>query len=268
LQKVIHKTLRTGEAIQSEQEFSIPHSKVKRWVIWNATRPDENMVLLIATDITDHRQLEDILSRQKEELSEFAHVMSHDLQGTLHNALVYSELLEDSYEKEYVSGIREMIDSAQAVLRRSLVLADAGLIIGETEQVKLNELFDEVAKREIGKIASFDRDDLPIIQCDRVKMVQIVTNLIRNAIEHGHPALVEIRLNETIPAYQISIRNNGNPIPQDIREILLDKRFSTKDVGGLGLMIVRKLVEGHGWTIELDEGPATSFTIRIPKEEP
>jgi PAS domain S-box-containing protein len=267
LMKIILKTLRTGEASQSEHEFVIPHSKDKRWVLWNATRPDENMVLLIATDITKHRQLEQLLSRQKEELSEFAHVMSHDLQGTLHNALVYTELLEDSFEKEYVSGLREMIDSTQAILKRSVILADAGLIIGEKESVDLNTLFDDVAKREIGKVASFERDDLPTIHCDRLKMIQIVTNLLRNAIEHGKPTLVESRINTTALAYIISIRNNGTPIPKEIREVLLDRTFTTKDVGGLGLMIVRKLVEGHGWTIELNEDPITTFSIHIPREE-
>ncbi|MFW9848885.1 MAG: PAS domain S-box protein [Candidatus Thorarchaeota archaeon] len=267
LLRIIRSTFRTGEPISLEQELVFPNTNLKRWVIWHSTRADENMVLLIATDITQHRQLEEMLSRQKEELSDFAHVMSHDLQGTLHNALVYAELLEDSLEKEYLLGIREMIDSAQAILKQSVTLADAGLVIGEKESVDLNKLFDEVAKREIGKLATYQRDKLPSIKCDRLKMVQIITNLLRNAIEHGKPSLIEVRLKDTPSEYKISIRNNGTQIPPENRESLFNRTFTTKTAGGLGLMIVRKLVEGHGWTVQLDENEVTSFTISIPKDD-
>ncbi len=267
LLKIVRQTLRTGEALRSEQEFSVPQSSVKRWVIWNTTRPDENTVLLIATDITGHRQLEQSLSRQKEELSEFAHIMSHDIQGMLHNALMYTEMLEGQYEKEYVMGIHEMIDSAQAILRRSLALADAGLVIGEKELVDLNALVDDIVKREIGANVSFERDDLPKIQCDRHKMTQIMVNLIRNAVEHGRPSLVEIRYGISSASHELLVRNDGKEIPEDIRKFILKRNVSTKNEGGLGLMIVRKLIEAHGWSIELDSDANTTFIIRIPISE-
>jgi len=267
LLKIIHTTLRTGKAMKSEQEFSIPHSKERRWVTWHSTRPIANTVLLIATDITGHRQLEQSLSRQKEELSDFANIMNHDLQGTLHNALVYTELLEDQYEKEYITGIHDMLDSAQAILKRSIMLADAGLVIGEKEVVNLNKLVDEVVKREIGVAISFQRDDLPSVSCDRFKMTQILVNLFRNAVEHGKPSLIEIRHSSTVAAHRLFFSNDGVKIPDEIRDSILKQKISTKDVGGLGLMIVRKLVEAHGWSIKLDNGPNTTFIIQIPLSE-
>ena len=267
LLKIIHTTLRTGETLRSEQEFVVPYSKVRRWIIWNISRPDENTVLTIATDITAHRQLEQSLSRRKEELSEFAHIMSHDLQGTLHNALVYSELLEGEYDKEYITGIHDLIDSAQSILKRSLALADAGLVIGEKELVNLNGLVDEVVKREIGTEISFQRDNLPSVLCDRFKMTQILVNLLRNAVEHGHPSLIEIRNTGTSTSHGLAISNDGNQIPEEIQEVILRKSITTKDEGGLGLMIVRKLVEAHGWSIILGNGPDTTFIIRIPLSE-
>ena len=84
--------------------------------------------------------------------------------------------------------------------------------------------------------------------------------------EHGSPTLIEARVNTTSQTHSISIRNNGKAIPKEIMDVLLTKTFTTKDVGGLGLMIVRKLVEGHGWSIELEEDSITTFTIHIPIE--
>ncbi len=219
----------------------------------------------ILQDITTLRRLQQDLSHQKEELSEFAQIMSHDLQGSLHNALLYTELLEEEYDPTNISSIKDMIVAAQDILKRSLRLAEAGLVIGELEEVDLNCLTDEVVGREVKEYAKVERDELPVIRCDKLKMMQIMSNILRNAIEHGNPTKIEIRVDSHPTYHDLIIRNDGDPIPFEIRHKILESSSSTKDHGGLGLMIVKKLVHAHGWSISLEESENPAFRIRIPK---
>ncbi len=220
----------------------------------------------VLQDITDLRELQAKLTRQKAELSEFAQVMSHDIQGSLHNALLFAELLEEECSKENLNGLKDMLMVAQAILRRSLQLAEAGLVIGDLEPVALNELVDEIAAMELQNEIAFVRDDLPTIRCDRAKTTQIFSNLIRNAVEHGKPSTIEIRVVIKRTYVYLRIINDGELIPDNIRKNILKKAFSSrKGGGGLGLMIVKKLVEAHDWSIELENTKKTTFRIRIPK---
>ncbi len=81
------------------------------------------------------------------------------------------------------------------------------------------------------------------------------------------PSLIEIRHSSTVAAHRLFFSNDGVKIPDEIRDSILKQTISTKDVGGLGLMLVRKLVEAHGWSIKLDNGPNTTFIIQIPLSE-
>ena len=67
---------------------------------------------------------------------------------------------------------------------------------------------------------------------------------------------------------EILVTNDGEPIPPEIQKLIFDYGFSTQDSVGLGLSIVRKIIEAHGWDIfvESSEG-GTSFHISIPLQE-
>lgn len=259
---------------QDDQSFEIqflePRGSIKTYLVNRSVYTDRlgNSVGIVGVlqDITPIRKLQQELVHQKEELSEFAQTMSHDLLGSLQNALLYSEFLEEAYDQTYVTNIKDTLNAAQDILKRSLRLAEAGLVIGELEAIDLNLLVDEIAAREVKKYARFERDDLPSIICDKLKMSQILSNLLRNAIEHGSPSLVEIRSEKSPSAIQLLIRNDGKPISQEVRNDILEKSSSTKRYGGLGLMIVKKLVQAHGWTISLEESGMPVFRISIPIE--
>ena len=103
---------------------------------------------------------------------------------------------------------------------------------------------------------------------DREKVVQIFQNLLENAVIHGNPHRIEVRRHKAKDGMTIVVTNDGQPIPQKDRQVVFRRGFPTKNKSsGLGLAIVQKLVEAHGWKITLDNTRETAFRILIPVRE-
>ncbi len=126
--------------------------------------------------------------------------------------------------------------------------------------------------------------ETPAIFADLTELVQIWTNIIKNAcdaMEHAATPQPEISITtshihadglQLLPAeyVAVTISNNGPPIPEEIRDKIFQPSFTTKKLGldfglGLGLSIVRRLVDSYGGTIELHSSNSiTSFTVNLP----
>ncbi|MHA2233666.1 MAG: ATP-binding protein [Candidatus Hodarchaeales archaeon] len=97
-----------------------------------------------------------------------------------------------------------------------------------------------------------------------MKLAQVFQNLFENAVFHGEPQKIEIRRKDSEGTIQLLVINDGKSIPLELRDEIFRPGYTTKNGGGLGLTIVQKLVEAHGWAIHLDTSPETTFRISIP----
>jgi signal transduction histidine kinase len=106
---------------------------------------------------------------------------------------------------------------------------------------------------------------------DRLALRRIVANLIDNALKYGHAAHLALVADTLV--ITLTIDDEGSGIPPDQREILLEpfvrletSRNRRTGGAGLGLAIVRNLVEGHGGSIVISETPSggARFTVRLP----
>ncbi|MCA1941468.1 MAG: HAMP domain-containing protein, partial [Caenispirillum bisanense] len=119
-----------------------------------------------------------------------------------------------------------------------------------------------------------DYQPVPPIPCRPDELNQVWTNLVHNALQAmDHKGRLTIRLFEADGRAVVSIADTGCGIPDDIRDRIFEPFFTTKRAGegsGLGLDIVRKIVERHGGTIEVfsQPGHGTTFTVRLPLEQP
>ncbi|MFQ5977819.1 MAG: ATP-binding protein, partial [Candidatus Heimdallarchaeota archaeon] len=216
-------------------------------------------------DISDRKRAEGELRRQKTELSEFTHIMTHDLKNQLLSIEGYAEVLEFQYDKSYAKKIGQLAAHMNDLLRRSLLLADAGQIIEMAMEVALTQLVQAVAEGVVPKSVGFVLEDLPTVMGDPEKLSQVFQNLLENAVTHGSPTTIEVRRRDADDGTQILISNDGTPIPPEHRSKIFQQRFSTKkEGGGLGLAIVQKLVQAHSWQIQLAETPETTFTLFMP----
>ncbi|MGY5861836.1 MAG: PAS domain-containing protein [Candidatus Thorarchaeota archaeon] len=224
-------------------------------------------VLVFMEDLTEKMKSQDILLKQKQELSEFAHAMGHDLRGSLHAIIGYANLLEEEYDQSRAQEITNLTKGMAAMLEQSIVLADAGQVIGETHPVDLDKLVAEVAATIVPKGTRFTQQKLPVVNCDREKMKQVVQNLLVNAIQHGKPNLIEVEAENGDGSVSLLFSNNGKIIAEKEREKIFDRGFTTKEGGGMGLTIVKKIVDAHEWMITLEPSEKTTFRLTIPKAQ-
>lgn len=105
------------------------------------------------------------------------------------------------------------------------------------------------------------------VWADRDRLQQVLTNLVKNAVEAMADVgtYVEIGCRQEDHETVISVVDNGPGIPPDLLRRLFYSRFTTKDSGnGLGLMIVRRIVEAHGGTVQVSAGDGTAIKLALP----
>ncbi|MHA2246117.1 MAG: response regulator [Candidatus Hodarchaeales archaeon] len=221
-------------------------------------------IIVSVIDITQLKTVEETLRRQKEELSEFAHFIAHDINNCLTTIEGYTQLLDLEYDETHI--ISRQIKYMKELLSRSLTLADAGLAIEKSSIVDLNYLIDRVVQTTIPKSIVFSHDKLPEVLCDEEKLAQVFRNIFENAIIHGKPNKIETKIMKDNEYLKILVINDGVPIAPKVQERIFDYGFTTlKDSMGLGLSIVRKIIEAHGWYISVESShEQTSFQISIP----
>lgn len=224
-------------------------------------------IIVSVIDITQLKTVEETLRKQKEELSEFAHFIAHDINNCLTTIEGYTQLLDLEYDETHI--ISRQIKYMKELLSRSLTLADAGLAVEKNSIGDLNYLVTQVAQTTIPRNIVFSHEELPKILCDEEKLAQVFRNIFENAIIHGKPNRIEIKIMTDDEYVQILVINDGVPIPPKIQEKIFNYGFTTlKDSMGLGLSIVRKIIEAHGWYISVQSShEQTFFQISIPLRE-
>ena len=107
--------------------------------------------------------------------------------------------------------------------------------------------------------------------CDPVRLGQLASNLLGNAVTHGDPMTpIALDARTTPDRFELSVTNGGNPIPADARQHLFQPFFRGKGRQsqqglGLGLFIVHEIAKAHGGTIDVASAEAeTRFTFTMP----
>ncbi len=115
-------------------------------------------------------------------------------------------------------------------------------------------------------------DKLPLVKCYQDEINQVWTNLIQNAIQSmNQEGTITITTKHTGNMVSVGFKDTGSGIAPDIKDKIFDPFFTTKKQGegsGLGLDIVKKIIDKHNGTIELESelGEGANFIIHIPVE--
>jgi PAS domain S-box-containing protein len=285
---------------ESEHRLVLPYGK-RRWVIVRGRCLEDehgNLLELIGMtiDVSAQKQSDLQLQIQREEMAHLnrvalmgemtasvAHELNQPLTAIGNNAaaarrflergnidpVLLQQLLQDMVADsqragEVIRGIRSLVrkeKSAHAVLNLNAVIADT-----------LRLVSSDVLMRESVVATELDHH-LPPVEAAPVQIQQVLLNLIMNAldaVEALPPAkrriIITTRSLEGESA-EVSVRDFGVGLPKDRPEKVFDHFFSTKQAGmGMGLTIVRSIVETHGGTISAENAPnrGARFFFRLP----
>lgn len=208
-------------------------------------------------------------------------VVSHDLRGPLHAISLACEALREEVTGsasrylgaiERASGRAERLISdlleASAIENGALALArgtvDAAAIIRQAAAD--HEL---LAKETGGKITATVPEQPTLVQADRDRVLQVLGNLIGNALKHARGAPIDIELVRNGKDAIIAVRDHGPGIADHELPHVFDRYWSgrTKKGGaGLGLAIAKGIVDAHGGRIAVEskQGEGTAFSFTLP----
>ena len=232
-------------------------------------------------------ELNEKLQRSNSELEQFAHVASHDLQEPLRMMASFSSLLASRYRgkldqsaDEYIAYILDGAERMSTLIKDLLALSRVGTQGQPFEPIPCADVVAD-ACRDLGPAieesgAELVVGELPVVMADRTQLRQVFQNLVANAIKFrgAQPPRVELRAERVSEGWEISVTDNGIGIaPEDHDRIFgIFERLHTRTEypgSGIGLSLVKKIVERHGGRIRLDSTPGESSTFRftLPRSE-
>ena len=286
---------------ESEHRLVLPYGKTRWVIVRGRCLEDEHGSLLeligVTIDVSAQKQSDLQLQIQREEMAHLnrvalmgemtasvAHELNQPLTAIANNAAAARRFLErgnidpallqqllqdmvaDSQRAgEVIRGIRALVRKDKSVVRSVLnlnaVIADTLRLVGS-----------DVLLRESVVTTEMDHN-LPQVEAAPIQIQQVLLNLIMNsldAVEALPPVerriLVSTRSLNGESA-EVSVRDFGAGLPKDRPEKVFDHFFSTKQTGmGMGLTIVRSIIEMHGGTISAENAPdrGARFFFRLP----
>ncbi|WP_145013609.1 sensor histidine kinase [Mycobacterium marseillense] len=233
------------------------------------------------------------LRRSNTELEQFAYVASHDLQEPLRKVASFCQLLEKRYgdklDERGIEYIGFAVDGAkrmQALINDLLTFSRVGRL-GTTEtEVQLDAALEAglanlaIAIEETDAEVVRPAEPLPEIVGDPTLLTMLWQNLIGNAIKFRHKDRAPRVVIECAPGegthdgeWLLSVSDNGIGIPEEFSDkvFVIFQRLHGREVyagTGVGLALVKKIVEHHGGTVRIDtsytEGTRFEFTLPMP----
>lgn len=253
-------------------------------------------LLGISEDITEKKATEEKIQEYVEKLEtsnrnldEFAYVVSHDLKAPLRaisnlSQWIIEDLEADNSEEidEHVRLMKSRIKRMENLISDILAYSRVGRENNEVSHFDSGELVREVIDM-IGHDSKAEfrvAEGMPQIEGKKVQMQQVFSNLINNAIKFSdkEKPIISVGHEKVGDRIKFTVADNGPGIAEEYREKVFGifQRLQSKDEiegSGLGLSIVRKIVENEGGTVSVDDDPVLGgarfgFSWRLSNQTP
>jgi PAS domain S-box-containing protein len=256
--------------------------------------PEGLCTMATITDITLRKRAEEelrrtaaALARSNEELEQFAHVASHDLQEPLRVVRQHVEFVQHRLDKALDEDTRQSMDLAvdaaarmQALIRDLLAYALLGREGRAFAQTDMNAIVGMAMGNLAARIeetgASIRHDSLPGLMADGRLMAQLMQNLLGNAIKFcakGRVPAVRIGARREERSWLIFVEDNGIGIEPEHAERIFKMFYRLNPASeyagtGIGLAICKKIVQYHGGRIWVETRPeqGSTFFFSIPDQ--
>jgi PAS domain S-box-containing protein len=252
-------------------------------------------------DLSERKQAQAAVERMREEREaaleasiqvrdDFLAIAGHELKTPLAALLMQVQSLQRTARKYLTESVADRLDKAAASgLRLDRLINQlldvsritAGRLRLDPEAINLADVVREVVARYVD---ADDEDTSPIdVKCeaevtgcwDRLRIDQVINNLVANAVKYGQGKTVEVELRREGGEAVIRVVDHGIGIGEDHQRKIFhrfERAVTTRDFGGfgLGLWIARHIVEASGGRIEVQSKPGegAAFTVRLPTSRP
>ncbi len=297
---VFHDALRNGQPLSGLENTAI-HRDGRGVVLETNGVPirDEDGRIVgyrgVDRDITERKQVERERERliaklevQNDELEQFTYTVSHDLKSPLITVNGFVGMLRqdlDEGNREAVeldlTRISAAVDKMGRLLKELLELSRIGRLVNPPQHVALEELAHKAMDLTHGQIEQRGVQvevlaDLPVVYGDKVRLLQVLQNLIDNAVKYmGDQARPRIEIGSRQDGVQTVcyVRDNGIGIESSYTKkvfALFEQLDQEAEGSGIGLAVVKRIVEVHGGRIWVEsEGPArgSTFCFTLPRQK-
>jgi len=249
-------------------------------------------ILAIGHDITERKKTErkqDELIKQvdniNKELKDFASIVSHDLKAPLRGIKTLANwILSDCADmlgeeaNEQMNLLLDRVERMHNLIEGILQYSRAGRAEGKRSQINLNDFVPEIINMVVPpeNITVIIENELPVIECEEIHIMQIFQNLLSNAIKYMDKPQGRIQVGcvEQDRFWKFSVADNGPGIEEKHFERIF-KIFQALPTSpdfegtGVGLTVTKKLVElynGKVW-VESKVGEGSTFFFTLPNQE-
>jgi len=258
----------------------------RRVTLDTASLDDASGQIVILLDLTETRNLQSQLSHQQRlvEMGKMMASLAHQIRTPLSTAMLYSShmaspVLEKKQRVKYAHKLQNRLECINQQINDMLIYVRGGVELDEW--VEVADLFDEVtsycketARPDGSTLTVYSDGDMALVRCNKVALIGALGNLIQNAFQSQEEP-VAVNLSATVGLDQkiiMKVADNGPGIHPEKHQQAFTPFYTTKSVGtGLGLPIVKTVIEAHGGDIYIDpnqtvsaKNTGCSFVITLP----
>jgi two-component system phosphate regulon sensor histidine kinase PhoR len=282
----------------SEEDEILLHPSGRRLHIeasvTESDRENDACAILVFHDMTELRRLEIVRK-------DFVANVSHELRTPLTSIKGYIEALLDGAKDDpetntqFLNIILKQSDRLNLILEDLLQLSkiESGQVLFKREPLHIQSVIDRtlatikpLADKKGHRLVSFVEDHLPAVLGDEDRLIQILSNLLDNAIKYtpekgtitvaAHPVSDDAEQPAMTTAVELSVTDTGMGIPEIDRPRVFERFYRvdkarSRELGGtgLGLAIVRHIVEGLGGRVWVEANAPTGsrFVVRLPVQQ-
>jgi signal transduction histidine kinase len=245
------------------------------------------LTVQLEQEITERQRAEEALKVANEEFSQYASIVSHDLQAPLRAIHHYTDFLQEDLalsltgdQQLYLQGLARAVRETEDLVGGLLQLSRVGRHSSSAETIDLG-LFLQALVASLNLSAEVEIDlanSWPSLETDPILLQQIFQNLILNGVKFNCsvPRRLELRWQPLEPErYELSVRDNGIGIAPHFQEQIFQvfRRLHTQqeyEGTGIGLAIVKKAVDKLYGSIRVESklGQGSTFFVTLPVKSP